>query len=142
MRIETGTTIGLEMKDEPFKVYEAAMAAGSPSAAHVAMKACEAAKATGIGTGTVKIGAQEVEVHLTNPVPRCHGLRRSAPLPMPDEECMALCDEMSAWAVSRRMEAAEYEAGERLPQSVATQSATPAVRTLERLGGASPRKGA
>lgn len=43
-----------ERKDKPFDAYEAAMEAGSPSLAHVAMKACEAARETGLRKGFVE----------------------------------------------------------------------------------------
>lgn len=41
MKVTRTIRMEFEPKDKPFDAYEAAMEAGSPSLAHVAMKACE-----------------------------------------------------------------------------------------------------
>ena len=47
MKVTRAIRMEFEPKDKPFDAYEAAMEAGSPSLAHVAMKACEAEKEAG-----------------------------------------------------------------------------------------------
>lgn len=101
----------LERKDRPFDAHEAAMEAGSPSPAHVAMKACEAARETGLRKGFVEVSEKEASARPPNPVPRRHGFGRELPPPFDDARCAELCADMPARARSMRAEAAEKEAG-------------------------------
>lgn len=100
-----------EPKDKPFDAYEAAMEAGSPSLAHVAMKAREAARETGPRKGFVEVPEKEASARPPNPVPRRHGFSREPPLPFDDARRAELCADMLARARSMRAEAAEKEAG-------------------------------
>lgn len=102
MKVTRAIRMEFEPKDKPFDAYEAAMEAGSPSLAHVAMKACEAARETGLRKGFVEV---------SNPVPRRHSFSRELPLPFDDARCAEFCADMLAWARSMRAEAAEKEAG-------------------------------
>ena len=76
MKVTRAIRMEFEPKDKPFDAYEAAMEAGSPSLAHVAMKACEAARETGLRKGFVEVSEKEASVRLPNPVPRRHGFSR------------------------------------------------------------------
>lgn len=111
MKVTRAIRMEFERKDKPFDAYEAAMEAGSPSLAHVAMKACEAARETGLRKGFVEVSEKEASVRLPNPVPRRHGFSRELPLPFDDARCAEFCADMPAWARSMRAEAAEKEAG-------------------------------
>lgn len=111
MKVTRAIRMEFEPKDKPFDAYEAAMEAGSPSLAHVAMKACEAARETGLRKGFVEVSEKEASVRLPNPVPRRHSFSRELPLPFDDARCAEFCADMLAWARSMRAEAAEKEAG-------------------------------
>lgn len=100
-----------ERKDKPFDAYEAAMEAGSPSLAHAAMKACEAARETGLRKGFVEVPEKEAPARPPNPVPRRRSSSRDLPLPFDDARCAELCADMPARARSMRAEAAGKEAG-------------------------------
>lgn len=101
----------LEPKDEPFDAYEAAMEAGSPSPAHAATKACEAARETGLRKGFVEASEKEAPARPPDPVPRRRGFGRDPPPPFDDARCAELRADMPARARSMRAEAAEKEAG-------------------------------
>ena len=100
-----------EPKDEPFDAYEAAMEAGSPSPAHAAMKACEAARETGLRKGFVEASEKEASARPPDPAPRRRSFGREPPLPFDDARCAEFCADMPARARSMRAEAAEKEAG-------------------------------
>ena len=111
MKVARAIRTESEPKDKPFDAYEAAMEAGSPSLAHVAMKACEAARETGLRKGLVEVPEREASARLPSPVPRRRSFSRELPLPLDDARCAELCADMLAWARSMRAEAAEGEAG-------------------------------
>lgn len=98
-------------KGKPFDACEAAMEAGSPSLAHVATKAREAARETGLRKGFVEVSEKEASARLPNPAPRRHSFGRELPLPFDDARCAELCADMPARARPMRAEAAEKEAG-------------------------------
>lgn len=100
-----------EPKGRPFDAYEAAMEAGSPSPAHAATKAREAARETGLRKGLVEVPEKEASARPPSPVPRRHGFGREPPLPFDDARRAELCADMPARARSMRAEAAEKEAG-------------------------------
>lgn len=100
-----------ERKDKPFDAYEAAMEAGSPSPAHAATKACEAARETGLRKGFVEVSEKEASARPPDPVPRRRSFSRDLPLPFDDARCAELCADMPARARPMRAEAAEKEAG-------------------------------
>lgn len=111
MKATRAIRMEFEPKDKPFDAYEAAMEAGSPPLAHVAMKACEAARETGLRKGFVEVPEKEASARPPSPVPRRHSFSRELPLPFDDARCAELCADMPAWARSMRAEAAEKEAG-------------------------------
>lgn len=111
MKATRAIRMELERKDKPFDAYEAAMEAGSPSPAHAAMKAREAARETGLRKGFAEVSEKEASARPPNPVPRRHGFGRDPPPPFDDARCAEFCADMLAWARSMRAEAAEKEAG-------------------------------
>lgn len=72
MKVTRAIRMEFEPKDKPFDAYEAAMEAGSPSLAHVAMKACEAARETGLRKGFVEV--PEKDGRTCPPLPLDKGL--------------------------------------------------------------------
>lgn len=111
MKVTRAIRTESERKDKPFDACEAAMGAGSPSLAHVATKACEAARETGLRKGFVEVSEKEASARPPNPVPRRHSFGREPPLPFDDARCAEFCADMPARARSMRAEAAEKEAG-------------------------------
>ena len=111
MKATRAMRMEFEPKDEPFDAYEAAMEAGSPSPAHAAMKACEAARETGLRKGFVEASEKEASARPPDPAPRRRSFGREPPLPFDDARCAESCADMPARARSMRAEAAEKEAG-------------------------------
>lgn len=111
MKATRAIRMEFEPKDKPFDAHEAAMEAGSPSPAHVATKAREAARETGPRKGFVEVSEKEAPARLPDPVPRRHSFSRELPLPFDDARCAEFCADMPARARSMRAEAAEKEAG-------------------------------
>ena len=110
MKATRAIRMEFEPKDEPFDAYEAAMEAGSPSLAHVAMKACEAARETSLRKGFA-VSEKGASARPPNPVPRRRSSSRELPPPFDDARCAEFCADMPARARSMRAEAAEKEAG-------------------------------
>lgn len=135
MKVTRAIRMEFEPKDKPFDAYEAAMEAGSPSLAHVAMEACEAARETGLRKGFVEVSEKGASVRLPNPVPRRHRFSRELPLPFDDARCAEFCADMLAWARSMRAEAAEKEAGGSVPPSLLPKGATPTMSASEKING-------
>ena len=111
MKATRAVRMELEPKGKPFDAYEAAMEAGSPSPAHAAMKAREAARETGLRKGFVEVPEREASARPPDPVPRRHSFGREPPPPFDDARCAGFCADMPARARSMRAEAAEKEAG-------------------------------
>lgn len=87
------------------------MEAGSPSLAHAATKAREAARETGPRKGLVEVPEKEASARPPSPVPRRRSSGRDPPPPFDDARRAELCADMPARARSTRAEAAEKEAG-------------------------------
>ena len=100
-----------EPKGKPSDACEAATEAGSPSSAHAATKAREAARETGLRKGFVEASEKEASARPPDPVPRRRGFGREPPPPFDDARRAEFCADMPARARSMRAEAAEKEAG-------------------------------